>query len=251
MLTRRTKPDWGTFPFGRLEIYGHYVADWLNRSDARTRSKLRQYFLLLLLSFGSYLKTEDQRAGKRKRPRWPDEVDSEVRSRLPGLWRNRVLDALSVLAEGPHPQVAGSRMPSQKVSLLNRGWGTKEWRVSFMVRFTLPDPERRRLYAGWAARDEVSAVAVAVAGLVQNRALHLVRPCSNCGRFFFARRSDGIFCSNKCRVGHWKRTLKGRVGHAAYMRQYRQNPKVRGRSGARNRNQGARAASTVRTLGNR
>src|SRR5579864_2018825 len=195
LLTRGTKPDCSRFPFVRLETCGHYIADWLNRADARTSSKLRQYFLLLLLSFGSNLKTEDQRAGKRKRPRWPDEVDSEVRSRLPGLWRNRVLNALSVLTEGPHPQIATGKMPSQRgrSSLLNLGWGTKEWRVSFMVRLTLPDHEGSRIYAGWAARDEVSAVAVAVAALVQNRALHLVRPCSNCGQFFFARRADGTF----------------------------------------------------------
>jgi hypothetical protein len=102
----------------------------------------------------------------------------------------------------------------------------------------------------WEASDELSAVIAAVARLVQARALHLVRPCSNCRRFFFAGRADAIFCKDNCRVTRWRQTPKDRDEHAAYMRQYRQNLLVRRRSGLLARKKGARAAHTVRSLGN-
>jgi len=239
-------------PFLRVANYGGYLANWLSRLDKGSGSNLRQSLLLLLLSFGEWLKAADQRAGKRRRARWPDEMDREVRSRLPEEWRNRVLDALLVGTAGPHPPPGTGTMLARKGQHSVRDFpgGAKEWRVKFMVRFVPPAPEGSRIHVTWWASDELSGVIAAAATLVQARALHLVRPCSNCKRFFFARRADAVFCNDKCRVTHWKQTPKGRDKHAAYMRQYRQNPLVRRRSGPLTRNKGARAASTVRNLGN-
>jgi hypothetical protein len=166
--------------------------------------------------------TTGRRVGKRAR--WPDAMDRGIRSRLPEEWRNRCLDALSIATVGPPPQPSTRTILAQGVKrrALNSRGGAKEWRVKFTVRFVPPPPEGSRIRVVWWTNDELSAVIVASAALVQARALHLVRPCHNCRRFFFARRADAEFCSNNCRVTHWKHTPEGRAKHAAYMRKYRQ-----------------------------
>jgi DNA-binding phage protein len=51
--------------------------------------------------------------------------------------------------------------------------------------------------------------------------LRHIRECTQCGRWFAARRRDQHFCSAKCREKAFRKNPQGRSKRAAYMRGYR------------------------------
>ena len=85
---------------------------------------------------------------------------------------------------------------------------------------------------GFRPEGEVSEAFWSFARLIQLGFVDRVRSCRHCNRFFFAVRADSKLCSQRCRENAWRKTQAGRKARAAYMREYRANPRVRALNGA-------------------
>jgi hypothetical protein len=105
------------------------------------------------------------------------------------------------------------------------GWGRPLQLLPALV------ADRGRIRLTLAGRGLDSGLYVALVSLCYARPLEWVRQCETCEKWFIATRKKSRFCSTLCRVKWHAHTEEGKRKRAAYMQQYRANPRVRARNG--------------------
>lgn len=78
--------------------------------------------------------------------------------------------------------------------------------------------------------DSESAVVGLLLNLARQGAVHRVRECLECGRWFFARFEHSKFCQRKCQLKHYQSDAKWKAHRRDWMRSYRGTIKRRQRA---------------------
>jgi hypothetical protein len=73
----------------------------------------------------------------------------------------------------------------------------------------------------WPVGNLAAKAAYQVVRLEEDCLLELLRPCTDCKKWFFAAREWQKFCSKRCRDQHYSSSPEGRATRASYMRGYR------------------------------